>query len=269
MIESRYKEGDIKIETLWELSCQKIEKIASLNLRETLRMRLEESYSKQTTYLKSNGNTVGVIKSGSCGSFKVLSIFMDCEDNRNKSSYSGWTGDSKIDSHGNITLDFCIVDGYYFERTNVDYAVLDFSNAAWPSGVSRIKNYMNNEDSGNINSITLDDVSIRGQKYGSTQVDLNTMHGYYYYPKVSNSTPFPYLGIFYGVFGNFGATKGSIFVDNEDSGVSWTTIEEWNGVGLNAPAQYLNGTPGIVVCDHNSNTTMYYFNTPLKMLITI
>jgi hypothetical protein len=258
MIESRYKEGDIKIETLWEPGCHKIEKIASLDLKEKIRKQLEESYSKQTTYLKSGGNIVGVIKSGYCGSYKVLSIFMDCEDKRNKSSYSGWTGDSKLDRYGNITLDFCIVDGAYFERTNVDYAVLDFSNAAWPSGVSRIKNWMDNENSGNINSINLDNVSIRGQWNGSTHVDTNTMLGYYYYPKVSNSTPFPSLGISYGVFGNFGTTKGTIFSDNEDSAVSWTTIEDWNGVGLNPPIQYLNGTPGIVVCDHNSNTTMYY-----------
>lgn len=257
MIESRYKEGDIKIETLWEPGCEKFEKVASFSLKEKLRKQLEESYSKQTTYLKSNGNTVGVIKSGSCGSYKVLSIFMDCEDKRNKSSYSGWTGDSRLDSHGNITLDFCIVESVYFEATNVNYAVLDFSNTALPDGVSRIINWMNNENSGNINSIKLGVVSIRDQWNGKTHAAENTHLGYYYYPKVSNYTPFPSLGINYGVFGNFGANKGSIFVDNEDSAISWTTFEKWNGVGLDAPIQDI-GTPDIVTCDHNSNTTMYY-----------
>lgn len=257
-IETRYKEGDIKIETLWEPGCQKLEKVASISLIEKLIKELEKSYSKQTTYLKSGGNTVGVIKSGSCGSYKVLSIFMDSEDRRCASSSSGWIGDSRLDSHGNVTLDFCIVDGAYFEHTNVNYAVLDFSNASWPSGVSRIKNYMNNEDKGNINSITLDGVSIRDQWYGYTHADYNTHLGYYYYPKISTSTPFPNLGISYGVFGTFGANTGSIFVDNEDGAVSWANYEKWNGVGLDAFVQTNQIIAGIVKCDGNSNTTMYY-----------
>lgn len=258
-IETRYKEGDIKIETLWEPGCEKIEKVASFSLIEKIRKELEKSYSKQTTYLKSGGNTVGVIKSGSCGQYQVLSIFMDSEDKNCKSSSSGWIGDSKLDSPGNVTLDFCIVNGAYFQQTNVNYAVLDFSNAGWPSGVSRIVSYMNNEDSGNVNSITLGGVSIRDQWYGKTHADYNTQLGYYYYPKVSTSTSFPSLGINYGVFGNFGAYTGSIFVDNEDGAVSWATLENWNGVALGGVIQQHDVIIGnIVMCDHNSNTTMYY-----------
>lgn len=275
-VETRYKEGDIKIEIPWEPGFEKNEQITSPRYDLKIRQELEKSYSKQTTYLKSAGNTVGVIKNGSCGSYQELYIFMDCEDSGAASSETGWNGDCWVQpSARNVTLFFCVVDGAYFQRTNVDYAVLNLSSSAWPSGVSKIRNWMDNEDKGNINKITqggtgqTNGTSIGGTNkydnwYGETGVGSNTMLGYYYYPKTTTTTAFPSLnGISYGVFGSFGTEKGQIFIDNEDGASSWVGVSLWtnaqfSGLGTETFTFDTDQTGGVVKVDHNSNTTMFF-----------
>jgi hypothetical protein len=270
-LETTYKEGDVKIEFPWYPGFQKNESVhdASLNLK--VRNELAKSYSKQTTYLKSGYNNVGVIKDGSCGPYQELYIFMDCEDSGAMSSQSGYHGDSwvNVNSSRNAYLYFCVVSWAFFQATNVDYAVLDLQSGNWPNGVSKIRNIMDTENRRNINQIfqggtrQSDGTNVGGTNmlnswYGSTGVTNSLVElGYYYYPKVSNSTPFPNLGISYGVFGSFGANQGSIFVDNEDGGYSWIGKQEWLGSNL-GPECYPNSVSGIVSVDGNSNTTMYF-----------
>jgi hypothetical protein len=278
---TKFDNGDVKIEFPWYPGFQKNEEVSSASLDRAIKVQqeLDKSYSKQTTYLKSAGNTVGVIKQGSCGQYKELYIYMDCEDTGAASSKSGtYFGECSVNSAKNITLLFCVVTSAYFQATNVDYAVLDLSSYGWPTGVSKIKNQMINETHANINACTeggtyniLTGINSGGTSkknisYGETIVTSGTVLTYYYYPKVSTSTPFPTLGgIHYGVFGSFGASgdQGNILVDNEDGGSSWVEISLWTNAqfsGLGAPTYPVDrdDTGGVVKVDHNRNTTLYF-----------
>lgn len=263
--------GEDKIEFSWYPGFQKNENIINEALAIKVREELEKCYSKQTTYLKSAGNTVGVIKDGSCGSYQELYIHMDCEDSGGVSGKNGvWTGDSWVNSSKNVILFFCVVDGAYFQATDVDYAVLDLSSAGWPTGVSKIRNNMINESNRNINACTqggtqtADGYSTGGINkknywYGDTGVTGTlTLLGLYYYPHTTSPTAFPSLnGIHYGVFGSFGASQGNIFVDNEDGAYSWVGISLWDGNGLGAETYPGAGAVG-VVRNEGLNTRMYY-----------
>lgn len=262
---TKYNDGDDKIEFPWYPGFQKNEEVSSASLDHALKIRheLDKSCSKQTTYLKSAGNTVGVIKDGTCGSYKELMVFMDCEDSGAASSESGYNGDCGRDSNGNITLRFCVVNGAYFNRTNSNYAVLDLSAAGsgWPTGVSKVQNWMYNENHRNRNACTLEGVNNMNKVIGTTVVSSDgTLLGYYYYPS-SNYTSFPPLNISYGVFGSFGANQGTIFSDNEDGSSSWISLQKWStfsGTGLEPNVSYPSSIPNIVNVDGNSNTTMYF-----------
>ena len=153
-VETTYKEGDVKIEFPWYPGFQKNEKVVDADLALKVWQELGKSYSKQTTYLKSAGNTVGVIKDGTCGSYQELYIHIDCEDSGAASSESGWNGDCWVTSPRNVILYFCVVNVAYFQATNVNYAVLDLSSQAWPTGVSKIRNFMDTENKSNANACT-------------------------------------------------------------------------------------------------------------------
>lgn len=211
-VETIYQEGDIKIETDNEGS--KIETDADFSLKDKIRNELEASYSKTRSFLKSGSNAVGVFKNGSCGSWPVLSIYMDCEDSKGNSSASGWIGDSHVTGAKNVALLFCVVNNAYFEHTNVDFAVLNLSNK-YPHGVSRIFRYFDNEDSKNANQTTYKGSSYSGW-FGDSWFGNNTRLTFYYYPKTAYHNPFPSLGISYGVLGQFGSNMGNIYTDDED-----------------------------------------------------
>lgn len=218
-----YKEGDVKIEVSAQPGIPKIETQASEGYKDKIRKMLEESYSKQTTYLKSGGNLVGVIKSGSCGPYAVLKWFMDCEDSSQESSIGGTLfSDFSVNTAGNITMQFCAVNGAYFERSSSNYAVLNLiGNGSWPYDVDRIYATLDNEDNHNANS----------GSYGTTTWAKGTTHYlgdcrfyydtslsfYYYRSTTTNPKPMPNLSITYGVFGNIGSVKSRIYSDDEDN----------------------------------------------------
>lgn len=218
-VETRYQEGDIKIENTLDPNFQKIETSAVESYKKKIIQALEDSYSKQTTYLKSAGNKVGVIKSGTCGSYQELMVFMDCEDGSNNiSSVNEWVGDCGRDSNGNITLRFCVVNGAYFERTNSNYAVLNLTGlSSWPYGMGYIYRYFDNEDNNNANSFTLDGTPLWNYWFGRCYLGSNIGLGFYHYIANSSSPTYPNLGFSYGVFGQFGNSKGSIITDDEDN----------------------------------------------------
>jgi hypothetical protein len=245
-VETIYQEGDIKIETS-----------ASESDKEKLRQELEKSFTKQTTYLKSAGNLVGVIRSGgSCGSNQELYWHMDCEDSGNQSSKSGWIGDCDVNSSGNVIFNFCVVNGAFFQRTNVSYAVLNlYGTANWPYGVSRIWGYMDNENNNNKNSDSKTSVHQAGIK-GDCALWDNTLLGLYYYPQQSSATPFPNLNISYGVFGQFGSNKGNIYSDDEDGGDSFVTIWDFNYSTGTLGSAYNTYLP--IIAEVGANTRIYF-----------
>lgn len=219
-----YKEGDVKIETPAQPGIPKIETQASDAYKNKIRKVLEDSYSKQTTYLKSGSNTVGVVKvkDQSCGQYAMLEWHMDCEDSGQQSERTGTLfSDWEKNSAGNIVMRFCVVNGAYFDRSANNFAVLNlYGNGSWPYDVDRIFATLDNEDSGNINN----------GKLGSTIWPINTTHwvgdccfyydtrlSFYYYRSKSNPNPMPNLGITYGVFGQFGSFQERIYSDDQDT----------------------------------------------------
>ena len=223
-IETIYKKGDVKVEG-FDPSYTKIETDASESLKNRIKANLEESYSKRIV-LKNGGNSVGVIKSGSCGSHGTLEIHMDCEDSSPNTSKSGWVGDNWVG--GNVTLRFCIVDATYFDKTGADYALLVLSSSSSMGNAKHIMRYFDNEDNSNDNWAKVNGSSHSGW-FGNCHFAHNTRLSFYYYTKQGSSRTFPYIGIHYGVFGRFGSSQGSIYFDDEDKG--------------NANLAYIDGTP--------------------------
>lgn len=260
-VETRYQQGDIKLENIVDPNFQKVETSASESYKAKILQDLEKSYSKQTTYLKSAGNTVGVIKSGgTCGSYVELYMYMDCEDGSgNISAVNGWVGDCERTSGGNIILRFCVVNGAYFERTNSDYAVLNLTGlSSWPYGVNYIYRYFDNEDYQNANNFTLNGNALWDTWLGRCYLGANTGLGFYHYISNSDSPSYPSLGFSYGVFGQFGSNLGSIVTDDEDNGnanTCQTASYDYANLRLGTLYDRYTNIPSIL--NVGNNTTLY------------
>jgi len=244
-IETSYQEGAIKLETKLVSGIQKVETTADENYKESIRQELDRSISKQITYLKSGSGWVGVFKNGSCGSYQELNIFMDCEDSNWYTSGWGWVGNNSIDAGGNVSLVFCVVSQYHFTRCHFDYAVLDISGNPLPSGVNGFTRYIDNEDSGNINKVTLNGTTISGA-YGNNFFNANTKLAFQFYPNNGSSQTdcfeygIGYDGIYLHDFGLLAKAQsytypsnilnyGSITSDDEDSGnANWLSQNKAN-----------------------------------------
>jgi hypothetical protein len=257
-IESAYQKGIVKFETTAEEGFQKKETSANEDFKEQLRLELEKSYNKQRTYLKSASSVVGVIKNGSCGGYNELYWHMDCEDSNNQSSKSGWFGDCNVNSSGNIVFHICIVDGDFFERTNVDYAVLNFTGSSnWPFGVNSVIAFIDNEDANNYNSSSESDIEQFGW-LGNCDFYSNTRLGFYYYPHQNGSRYFPSLGFSYGVFGQFGSNQGNIYSDDEDNNNSnFISRIDYNTTTNKLNNPYLVSSVSGVIQAVGNNTRLY------------
>jgi hypothetical protein len=254
-----YQEGDIKLENIVDPDYKKIETSAPESYKEKVRQELEKSYSKQTTYLKSANNTVGVIRSGTCGSYQELYVHMDCEDSGAASSYTGWTGDCLVNSSKNIILRFCVVSGVDFGPTTHNYAILNLGFNALPIGVTRVVRLFDNEDTHNKNSATIAGSTVG--LVGDCNFYYDTQLSFYLYPgDPSYTTPLPNLGFTYGVFGNWASTdndKGKIFSDDEDNNngneLYWQVWDRW---GTLQPRQDIQGITSIIM-KNGANTDIY------------
>jgi len=259
-VETSYKEGDIKIENKLQPGDSKTETSASAETKEKIRLELENSVSKQTTYLKSGSNVVGVIANGSCGQYSTLEIKMDCEDRNYNSSSSGWIGDCSVLGDGNVVLKFCMVYNAFFERMfQKDYAVLDMSNVSMPYGLDEITRYFDNEDKNNINYSKINGVLVAPNTwFGQTNLGTgNTRLGFYYYKAYTSGTNFPNLGISYGVLGRFGSYQGSIYTDDEDDGnANFCMLHQYQP----ATNTYIDIATGNIpnIMDVGSNTRLYF-----------
>ena len=147
----------------------------------------------------------------------------------------------------------CVVYGKYFYRTNVDYAILNLSTNL-PYGVSAIRRYFDNEDNNNVNWTKLNGSNISGW-YGDCHFGSNTRLSWYYYPKTTSSSPWPTLGLTWGVLGRF-STQGSIYFDDEDrNNINWCYLEKWNDNTYTWDSGYSGNIPNIM--DVGSNTRLY------------
>lgn len=248
-IETALEEGSAKNENLKD--GPKTETKLNNRLVEKIRLELQESYSKQESYLKSGSNLVGVLKNGSCGNYPELSIYMDCEDSRSASRDYGWTGSSMVTGAKNIRLKFCVVNNAYFERTNVDFAILRITSDK-PAGINIIERYFDNEDNSNANSVSYNGNNISGW-LGPNHFGGNTRLSFLYYPK-RYANDWPNLGISYGVLGRFGSNQGYIHSDDEDrKNANWCYMDKWTGYSWDY--QPSGDIPNIM--NVGSNTRLY------------
>jgi hypothetical protein len=268
-VETAYKEGDYKIETTSGVNDSKVVTLASDEYKEKVQQILRK-YSKQTTYLKNASDyvvhIVGVIKNlnGTCGPYTEYAIFMDCEDSRHNSYAYNWVGASNVDGNGNVTLRICMVNQDYFNNTTSNYAVLKLSTSDWQysafEGPNRIIAKIDNEDSGNANSTTINGVPIKPYNDPEGNFSYDTKLGFYNYPGRADGLAFPNLGIGYGVFGQIGpvANRGKIYLDDEDDNNAnslYTQLYNNSTHSLDPTQTRVYSVPGII--DQSTNTTLY------------
>jgi hypothetical protein len=166
-----------------------------------------------------------------------IAIHMDDEDHKNADSASGWIG--AITSDRNTRFFFCRFDGKKFGPAEGAYAVLKLS-AQCPPGSYSFSRYFENEQNSNQNGYS-------GNIYPNlSQFDSATTHLYFclFVPNpLSAPSPFPDLGLEYGVFASSlptsGLASGHLHTDDEDDGnanffdldyysmASWTTQIIW------------------------------------------
>lgn len=253
-IETKLKPNDTKIENQI-IGIAKNETDAPAEYKESIKNALENSFSKITQ--KSAGTLVGVLKNAStCGSYRELQVYMDCEDykpNSNKSA--GCPSNSYIDGNGNINLYFCVVDGTNFQSVHAgSYAVLKLDANSPSSSNKIVKRYFDNQDTNNWQWIIDNGTFISaGTTIGDCTFGQNTLLSFYYFPvsPIETGTTFPDLGISYCALGAInGHVNGWISSDDEDSSnANWATY--WDGTTTNN----ITNMPGIF--DGGRNTTLY------------
>jgi len=229
-----------------------------------LQNAIDNSFSKTT--VKSMNQVVGVFKSGTCGGFPVLNIYLDEEDPPNAwTSVHGWVGASGVNSGANADLYFCVISGYFFETFHQDYAVLMLD--AWnPSngGYNKIKRIMYAEHNNNQNKTFLNGNQI--SSYGDCSFGSPVTTLYFYYFPGSNSfySDLPNLSFEYAVLGRFGKFQGNIFFDDEDQNShnnnELTRIMYDANTGDHGPETSLNVIPNII--DGGDNTRFYISKAP-------
>jgi hypothetical protein len=255
-VETSYEYGMIKNEL--QSSEPKLE--ISSNSPEFLskiKKELENSYSKQVSYLKS-AHLIGVFRDQTCGSFQELYVNMDCEDNDGQSKTSGWVGSSLRNSSKNVVLRFCVVDALDLFSGNYysPYAILNLTaEIGGLQYVNVLKRDFDNEDHANGNYTLLNGVNISGQ-YGGCNFGLNTTLSFLYFPQNNGSLPMPNLGMSYGVLGQSGnpLTQGYIYTDDEDN-PNWNYFYKWTWTGSGYIGMVSGNIPNII--DVGANTKLY------------
>lgn len=250
-------ENGIKNEATEDDGYDKLETSASDEIKAKIREILEKSYYKERTYLSMNTGEglVGVLKNSSCGSYKELVIFMDCEDHKEHSWTQGWVGDSYVDSNKNMFVKICVIPTatHIFQRGLNEFAVLHLGGQI-PSGISTITRLYDNENDNNENKkyTTYGGKPVSDQWIGQCHFAADTKLAFLHYKSNGTYDKFPSLGISYGVFGQFGDAQGNIYTDDEDSGnhnSCYTTSPD-------GTQTIVSGMVGKILDAHN-NTSLY------------
>lgn len=215
----------------------KIETRADQATLDSIYKVLEEEYNKSAV-ISDKGMVVGVIKTNTCGSNKTINIRMNVE-NKNPNTHSwgmNWIAWNYYNTGGYclvgnrydkaVSMNFCIVDGGYFERWEHDYALLKLSNTVPPAstGISTFYRYQDNEDDvcdDGDHGIWINGERISGDIYYGNSVTKEggcKLNFYYFSKDVKNPAvrPFDFLDFRYAVFGRFGYQQGFIYIDDED-----------------------------------------------------
>src|SRR5580765_3732699 len=110
---------------------------ASKDLKQKIMGAMINSYSKTNAIPATISEIFGVFKDSSCGSYRELDIKMDCEDNNQSSTTTGYTGTSAVDNNGDIHYQFCLVnDRKKFPQISTgNYAVLSLDRQQSTNGV--------------------------------------------------------------------------------------------------------------------------------------
>jgi len=254
-----YEEGMEKFEG--DNGLPKIETIAPEEFIEKIRKEQEKNYSKQVSYAKNSGNLVGVFKGTTCGGYSEMIIHFDLENTKPATSLTGNVGESYINA-GNAFLYVCMVDNAYFNRTNNDYAIINFSNQSSP-GVGFITRYFDTEDSGNANSIRINGIyQTRPYYLGNNMISTDIILEFYFYssaPTYPVVTPsaYPSLGFSYHVLGTFGTTTGNIYFDDEDSNnINYINFTRYGYTNVYGNSSTTVTVPGVIQAFNN--TRLYF-----------
>lgn len=249
--------NEVKEEATLNDSVEKLETSASDEIKLKVQEILNRSYYKERTYLRINSGEglVGVLKTSSCGNYKELVIFMDCEDSKGHSWTQGWTGDSYVDYNKNLFLKICVIPTatHVFQRGRNEFAVLHLGGQI-PTGISTITRLFDNENDKNENYkyTQYDGKPIKDQWIGACNFTTDTQLAFLHYKSNGSVDKFPSLGISYGVFGKLGDAQGVIYTDDEDSG-NHNSCSTTAPDGTQTP---VNGVFGTILDAHN-NTSLY------------
>jgi len=245
-----YNEEFGKTETIL-IEGTKIETTANIDL-DSLRLALDAEL-KSFLMLKSEHvitelYSVGVIKSGSCGLYTVLYIYSDDEDSNNNNYSTGWIGD--FSSTTNTKMSFCIIPNAnerFWRGRTYDYALLrvHFEHySKMPDGwLSALRGHDSENSSPGSKFLihyptdppaTTYDITFNKDIYPTliTPLGRDLRPQFYYITKdpINGYDGWPNLdNISYGVFGKVSATRGEVYMDDEDEGNrNIAEVKYWN-----------------------------------------
>ncbi|MFN8208099.1 MAG: hypothetical protein U0T82_11915 [Bacteroidales bacterium] len=220
--------------------------------------------------LKSFGQyTVGVIKSGSCGSYQEVDVFLDCEDDSPSSTTSGWVGDNTVDANKNVMLRFCAVPCNNFVPYTYPYAVLRLGFQVLPtdsygSVTYQLKRKWDTEDNNNKNAFYYTGTPDPNLPPEWPNVNDGNWLLYFLMYKGNPSGTFPYFGISYGVFGTIAdaSQRGYVRTDDEDNNnANWMRLQTLDALNNYAIISDVvinkSSTTYEGIINHNSDTRLY------------
>jgi len=229
---------------------------ASEDLKQKVMRAMINSYSKTNAIPATISEIFGVFKDSSCGSYRELDIKMDCEDNNQSSTTTGYTGSTAVDNNGDIHYQFCLVnDRKKFPQIRTgNYAVLSLDRHQSTDGVNiSFDRYFDNEDHDNQNAVVLNakDRPLPFNHFAGINIDQNSSLSFLLILKNSAGAAKPPVlaGVStYGVIGSFGSEKGSIYSDDED----FRNANDFYSNTASESSVWFNGVMGF-----GKNTTIY------------
>lgn len=172
---------------------------------------------------------VGVFRVGSCGSYKSLSIEIDCENKKSKTRVEGNVGACFVDGNKNMRLEFCLVEagnrypGGVFLVENAPAAVESFT----------VVRYHDTEDGGHQSMWSDDPYYADGDVSritGLSKLDSNATLAWNFDRNMNlwGDIPIGPIGIEYGVLSLSTMASGNLYFDDEDrKNKNWAQL--WRG----------------------------------------
>lgn len=222
------EEGDtVKIETIADE--QTIQALMDEYEQEIMNRQSVAKERVMRTAYATTTDVVGVFKSGSCGTYKELHLYIDAEDTKQHSYVEGSVGDSYVTSNGNVVFKFCLTEANRYYPGGV-FLVNHISYSLGGKPMSVYVRYHDCDDKHNKNSISFSNhpayQSLNDISQGHTVIDKNAALAWAYPPyPLGMWDIIPGVGprgnIEFGLLAagvSMGDTRrGRIHVDDEDS----------------------------------------------------